>query len=815
MKKIYPLLLILALGIQSFAQHSNTSYLYDPGADMHDHNLRFISMRLAVDFVPEKGLVKGDITHYFTPIRETVDSFFLDGPGIIVKAATLNGKPVKYHTTDDGIYFYPSVSLSVGETDSMNIVYDAYPQKGLYFIGWNDPNNLSRKQIWTQGEGTDNRYWFPCDDWANDKLITEVTVKFQKGYQVLSNGLKVEERELSDGNVLWHYKMSKPHASYLVMLGIGKYAINETRSASGIPLYQWYYPEWKDRFPYTYKYNEKVFNFLESEIGVPYAWESYSQIPVQDFMFGAMENTTATLFGDFFEVDNRSYNDRNYVSVNAHELAHQWFGDLVTGRAPNCMWLQESFATHYNLLAERECFGQDYFDWSRRQAYLSAINTADKKPVAHSQVPTSILYQKGSVVLEMLKTITGHEGFQRAVKRYLLAHKYGNADGNELLDAFRDELGMPLQWFWDEWIYRGGEPDYKVSYADITEKSVTDKEEETGKRGHTERYTQFVVSQIQPTNEVMGLFKMPIEFEVYYTDGTVDKKTEWIEKQIQIVKVPNKRNADISFVLFDPNSEVLKTVTFDKPFQMLKAQALHAPHMLDRYDAIYAMRSIATERKRNLLKKVFETNAFHAIRTEAITQLLDDKTSEDLVRMALHDKDVQVRKGVVINTKIIPASLRADYEALLLDSSYATIQADLEKLCNSFPEHTQKYLDATRGIEGNPGRNVLVKWLEISIQHNPDTAQISELVNLVSQSYEFLTRNNAMTALRRLNYFDEKVLDNCLNACLSPNGRLSGTASETIRYFYAQDKYKRMIATGINKAVVNDKNRKLLNKLIE
>lgn len=806
MKRFFAaLFLLVGFGDGAVAQHYNDTKLYDPGVAMHEHNLDYTRMRLAVEFVPEKGLVKGNITHYFTPAREWVDSFFLDGPGIKVKSATLNGKPVDYATTDDGINFYPEHALHVGDQDSLNIVYEAYPKRGIYFIGWNDPKNLSRKQIWTQGEGIDNRNWFPCYDWANDKLVTEVMVKFEKGYKVLSNGVKVGEEDQGDGTVLWHYKMSKPHASYLVMLGIGKYDVKETHSASGVPLRQWYYPEWKDRYEYTYKDDEKVFNFLESEIGVPYAWESYSQIPVQDFMFGAMENTTATLFGDFFEVDARSYNDRNYVSVNAHELAHQWFGDLVTGRAGNCIWLQESFATHYNLLAERECFGQDHFDWSRRQAYMAAINTTDKKSISHSQTPTSNLYQKGSVVLEMLKSVTGREGFNRAIKRYLLAHKYENVDGNELLDAFQDELGMPLQWFWDEWIYRGGEPDYKVSYADITE----------GK----DRYTQFIVSQVQPVNEVLGLFKMPINFEVHYTNGTVDKKTEWIEKETHVVKVPNKHKAEIAFVLFDPNSEVLKTVTFDKPFDMLRAQALHAKHMLDRYDAVYAMRNIAVDKKRDILKQVYykewTANSFYAIKTEIVTQLINDTGSQDLIILALHDKDVQVRKGVITSTKKIELALIADYEPLLTDSSYITIATALEKLCFNFPANTQQYLAVTKGIEGTVGRNVLVKWLELSINDKADAEQMNRLVDLTSVSYEFLTRTNAMAALRRLNYFDEKLLANCMNACVSANGRLAGPAAETVKYFYAQDKYKKLIDDGIANSDVKGKDREMLNKLME
>ncbi len=801
MKKLLSGIFLLCAGtLQLNAQHSNVTQQYDPGSTMRDHSLDFIRMRLTVEFVPEQGLVKGNITHYFEPMRDQVDSFYLDGPGIMVKSAMLNGKPVTYKHTGEGILFYPATPLHRGEADSLNIVYEANPRRGIYFIGWNDPNNLSRKQIWTQGQGTDNRSWFPCYDTPNDKLITELIVKFNKDYKVLSNGVKVSEQPQNDGTILWHYRMSHPHASYLVMLGIGKYDIKETRSASGVPLRQWYYPEWKDRYDYTYKYNEKIFNFLESEIGVPYGWESYSQIPVQDFMYGAMENTSATLFGDFFETDARGYNDRNYVAVNAHELAHQWFGDMVTARSPNSHWLQESFATHYNITAERECFGQDHFDWVRRQAYQSAINTGDKKSISHSQTPTSLIYQKGSVVLEMLKHITGREGFNRSVKRYLLAHKYENVDSDDLLNAFQDELGMSLEWFWDEWVYRGGEPDYKVSYEDVT--------------NGNERATQFVVTQAQPVTEVSGMFKMPIVFEVHYTDGSADKKTEWIEKETQVVRVPNNKKAVIAYVLFDPNSQVLKTVTFDKSFAMLKEQALHAPYMLDRYDAVYALRSTPTGQKRDLLKQVYEANSFHAIRTEIATQLLGDKGSEAIVRMALHDKDVLVRKGIMSNTKTIEPSLMGDYEALLKDSSYTTIVTALEKLCSAFPANTKRYLAATKGIEGTNGRNVLIKWLEISLSEKDDAAMMNQLVAYTSDSYEFITRTNAMGAIRRLNHFDDKLLANCMNACVSSNGRLASPAADAIRYYYAQDKYKRQIAERIAAANVSARDKEVLNKLI-
>jgi aminopeptidase N len=799
MKKFINTACILFSVSMAVAQQ-NPTYLYDDSADMRDHPLDFERMRLYVEFEPAKALVKGKVTHFFTPLRAAVDSFFLDGPGIRIQSAALNGKAITYKTNSEGITFYPEKTLTWGRKDSLVITYEATPRKGIYFIGWNDAAGISRKQIWTQGQGIDNRHWFPCYDTPNDKLITEVIVKFDKAYKVLSNGIKVLEKEQKDGTKLWHYKMTKPHASYLLMLGIGNYEIKETKSKSGVLLRQWYYPEWKDRYEYSYKYNEKIFDFLESEIGVPYPWESYSQIPVQDFMFGAMENTSATLFGDFFLVDARSYNDRNYVSVNAHELAHQWFGDYVTARSGTSHWLQESFATHYNLIAERECFGNDHFDWGRRQSHLAAIGVKDKKPISHTGANSTIIYQKGSQVLEMLKYVTGREAYNKSVKRYLLAHPYANVDSDDLLNAFQDELGMALEWFWDEWVYRGGEPTYEVSFEDITT---------NGKR-----YAQFAVSQTQLKTDVIGLFKMPFDFEVHFKDGSVTKKTEWIEKENQMVKVPLDGGKEIAYVLFDPNSRVIKTVSFNKSFEMLKEQAAKAPNMLDRYDAVYAMRSIPFEKKRDLFKQLYDQNTFHAIKNEIVSQLVNDAQSGDLVKKALNDKDVQVRKATVLATSVISANMVSDYERLLNDSSYITIAAVLEKLCTTLPSNISAYLQKTKGIEGTNGRNVLIKWLELSAMYQQDEAAIKQLQNLTSDSYEFLTRANAMAALRKMNIFNETVLFNCMNAAVSNNGRLSGPAAETIRYFYAQNKFKNMIASGIAMSDYGARDKETLLRLL-
>ncbi len=800
MKKLFFYVLLSILG-QSFsmAQVKTRSYVADPELSPRDHNLDFTNLRLNVSFEPTKGLVKGKVTLVFNTLRQTTDSIWLDGIKMTVKKITVNGKDSKYRVDSAGITIYPAITLGWETKDSMEVTYECTPRKGIYFIGWNDTNNINRKEIWTQGEGVDNRHWIPMYDGFNDKLITETTVIFDKYYEVLSNGTKLSVKDNGDGTKTWHYKMSHPHDAYLIMLGIGKYAIDERKSKSGVPLHLYYYPEWKDRVNATYKYSAEMIDFFEKEIGVKYGWESYSQIPVEDFMYGAMENTTATIYGDFYMVDDRSYLDRFYVGVNAHELAHQWFGDMITCRTGSSMWMHENFATYYSALFDKEVFGKDYFDWDRRGFQNAAIdaNSKDHYPIASSMGGGTRNYPQGAFVLNMLKYVVGgREMYNKAIKYYLEKHKYENVDAHDLLISFEESTGMSLDWFWEEWYLKSGQPEYSITYSE------------------KEKSTDFTVLQTQELTELTGLsashdgstpaglFKMPIWFEVHYTDGTTDKKQVWIEKQNQTVSVPNPSGKEVGFVLFDPDNQVMKTVSFHKPFEMLKAQSLHAENMLDRLDAVEAMKAIDLNTKRNTLIEVFNKETFQAVKVAIVAQLIKDtnSSSKALIKSAIHDRDVMVRKSTLSNITIIPSDLIPDYEKMLGDSSYDIIVSTLTLLNSNNPNKLPQYLETTKGITGTLGRNVEIKWLELSASSSPgiENSFTAKLVQYSSNSYEFRTRVNAMQALKRLDYFNSNLLGSLLDAIPSSNGRLAGPATEVLQYFYGQDRYKKTISDYVN-----------------
>src|SRR5690606_21995695 len=315
-----------------------------------------------------------------------------------------------------------------------------------------------------QGQGTDHRYWIPMYDDANDKFITETIITFDKKYEVLSNGKKLGEKVNNDGTKTWHYTMTKPHAGYLLMLAIGEYDILKGRTKKGTPLSLYYYPDLKDRAEPTYRKTAEMFDVLESETGIKYPWDSYSQVMVQDYIYGAMENTTATIFGDFFNCDERQFFDRNYMGVNCHELTHQWFGDYITHRSRADIWLHESYATYFPKLFFKGLYGMEEYQWMEYNEMKRALGAGkvDDNPIRNTGGGSARYYPKGSTVIAMLRRVLGDEEFKVALNHYMTTHAYANVETNDLYQAIQDKLGLSPQWFFDQWLYKGGEPHYKV-----------------------------------------------------------------------------------------------------------------------------------------------------------------------------------------------------------------------------------------------------------------------------------------------------------------------------------------------------------------
>lgn len=387
--------------------------------------------------VPQKK-VMGKMTYTFEIDGKKPDTIYIDAKNMQFSEVVINGKKAGYGVSASHLKLYK------GHKKGKNTVefrYEAQPKQTLYFVGepikFEDPSSYRNKenmQIWTQGQGKYTSHWLPSFDDVNEKVVFNISVHFQMGYTVLSNG-KLEDIHSFDNYEDWNYKMEKPMSSYLVMLAIGEFRQWRASSATGTPLEFYLRPQDSLKFADTYRHSWDIFSFFEEEIGVNYPWKVYRQVPVLDFLYAGMENTTSTVFAQDFVVDSIGYNDRTYFNVNAHELAHQWFGDLVTAKTSKHHWLQEGFATYYAMLAEQKVFGDDYFhnELYEMAERLQQASKTDTIPVLNEKASTLSFYQKGAWALHVLREGVGHDNFRKAVKTYLEKYAFKNVDTDDFL----------------------------------------------------------------------------------------------------------------------------------------------------------------------------------------------------------------------------------------------------------------------------------------------------------------------------------------------------------------------------------------------
>jgi aminopeptidase N len=363
---------------------------------------------------------------YEFEVYKKIDTIFLDAKGITFNKVAINGKPVDYIATNKQLKLFSKYKKG---KNTLEIDYSTQPKQTVYFVG-----TPERHQIWTQGQGKYTSHWLPSFDDVNEKVIFNISVSYPESYQVVANG-ELKSTESYNGIKTWNYVMQHPMSSYLAMFAIGDYVTFKSRSTSGTPLEFYLKPEDYKKYETTYWYAKDIFDFLETKIGINYPWRVYRQIPVDDFLYGGMENTTSTIFAQDFVVDQIGVNDKNYLNVNAHELAHQWFGDLVTAKENKHHWLQEGFATYYALLAEGEIFGKDYFDFELYDMAEQIIRAQqnDNEPILSEKASSLTFYKKGAWALHYLKNQIGEDNFNKAVKNFIEKFQFKNATTDDFL----------------------------------------------------------------------------------------------------------------------------------------------------------------------------------------------------------------------------------------------------------------------------------------------------------------------------------------------------------------------------------------------
>ncbi|TWV88677.1 M1 family aminopeptidase [Chitinophaga pinensis] len=655
------------------------------------HDLTHTKLDVRFDYAKRYLFGKAWLTlkpHFYTTDSLTLDAKAMDIKQVaIVKA----GKNVPLQFTYDSLQLHIALDKPYQRTESFVIYIDyvARPEevksegssaitdaKGLYFI--NPDSAIANKpvQIWTQGETESSSAWFPTIDRTYQKTTEEISITVDKKYATLSNGKLVSQKNNADGTRTDNWKMDQPHSPYLFMMAVGDFAIIKD---------QWkgkevnYYVE-KAYAPYAkaiFGNTPEMMTFYSNLLGYDYPWVKYSQVVVRDYVSGAMENTTATIHGDFLQktdrelLDNNNYNE----AVVAHELFHHWFGDLVTAESWSNLTLNESFADYSEYLWMAYKYGKDAADdhaYKAMQSYEKFAQYSGDRDLVRfhyhdkEDMFDAISYQKGGRILHMLRNVVGDSAFFKSLNLYLKTNAFKSAEAHQLRLAFEEVSGQDLNWFFNQWYYGQGYPvlDIKSTFNE-TNKTVT------------------VTVEQQQTGD--KIFQLPVAIDIYAGGKKVRHQVTIFDKTSTFT-LPCATKPDL--VNFDGDKVLLAERKEHRDINSYIFQYAHAPEFQDRREAIDAC---LKEQSTNpaALKVVIAAlkDKFYGLRAMAIggLKLTDPVVKETafatLQELAKKDANSTVRAAALSQLgSLKDPSLTPIFEAAVKDRSYAAAGAALESL---------------------------------------------------------------------------------------------------------------------------------------
>jgi len=635
---------------------------------------------------PDYKRINGKVTYSFKVLNKT-DSVFLDAKNMDFSSVLLNGKKVRHINTKEKIIFYKK--LKADKTYKLTLDYSTIPEQTVYFLGWEDsiPDN---NQIWTQGQGKYTSHWLPSFDDMNEKVEFDLSLTFDKDYEIIANG-KLKDTLLQDSLRTWYFDMNKPMSSYLLAFAIGNYNCKSFKSKSGIPIELYYYPGDSLKEEPTYRYSGQIIDFLSDEIGIAYPWQNYKQIPVRDFLYAGMENTGTTIFSDGFVIDSVAFVDKNYVNVNVHEMAHQWFGNLVTEKDGNDHWLHEGFATYYALLAERKLFGEDYFYWKLYESAKQLQKLSSQgmgEALTNPKASSLTFYEKGAWALHILRTMLGDKVFKEGIQSYLKKYQYSNVTISDFISEMRN----------------------------ISDKDLS-------------------------------------EFEQVWLNGT--------KFPFEEVKI-----------LLATSSTDLQTY-FDLQWELTSSNL----------------------NNEDLIRRVWNNTTSSKIK-ENIVLDYHKSLSESFLIDAFNTNDLKTRQAICVKTDRVPSGLQKQFESLLEDKSYITIENALYRLWISYPNERIVYLDKTKGIIGLPNKNVRLVWLFLAVltkDYLSDLQKASyteELFGYTSPKYSFEVRQNAFSLLSEVYPLTDQNLLDLIDASVHHSWQFRNFARNLIERLLKDDKQK-------------------------
>lgn len=702
----------LLLGFLLFSAH----FLYGqslPTGKYHRDRERVIDiihLKADLNFDLNKGKVQGEATVVFTPLVK-IDSFALDAFRLDIKKVDLmeNGaaKPLSFAPKEE------SVDIDLGriclpqETLTVTIQYSAQPNAGMYFS--EDHAKKGQSFMYTYGAGEMKANWLPVYTDYNDKFSSEMIVTVPPPYTAVSNGTLVDVRQQENGDRTFHWKQDLPHSQYLIALSIGEFEKGDLAPALGsIPVGYWVPKGRLEEGAHVFRHTPKMVEFFSRRFNYRYPWSKYDQIAMPDYGPGAMENTsitghrTSVLRKDRAPEDFGSPDFESYFSVwtvenlVSHELAHSWFGNTITCRNINYLWLNESFATYCHLLWDEESLGQERFDFDRQKALDEYLDYVKKnhtvRPLEYSYYDTvsdmytsQLTYLEGAIVLHMLRHILGDEDFFRALSYFLHKHEFANVTSSDFKIAIEEAVGKNLDWFFDDWVYGGGHPVFEVSYVFLKDRNLVD----------------LSVRQVQPIIKGQDLFTLPVDITIVTSKGE-KRDVIWVKSGSDQFLLPC--DEEPLMVSFDGGGALVAEVRFDKPLEELAYQALH-DEIPGRIRAMRAMaRSFPTRQEtiRTLLD-ILSKESFWGLKAEATLLLGNLRTpeAEKALLEALRASDYRVRKAAALALRDFGKDFakRTLRSVILKDKDAEVVGTAIVSLARTDPTGSRDFI---RGQLGRP-----------------------------------------------------------------------------------------------------------------
>jgi aminopeptidase N len=691
-------------------------------------------LHLALEVTPDfaRRTVEGRATIQFKPFIKPVQELKLDAVDLNVHQVTATETIQGYQVTDEGLIVTFAEPIPPGREVSVTVAYDAEPAQGLYFrtpeMGYKEGDT----HLFTQGEEIEARHWYPCFDSPNEKFTSEVICRVPEGMTVISNGRLVSEQtDAATGLKVFHWSQDKPHANYLVTLVAGYFKKLEDHH-NDVPLAFYTPPSESAEAIHSFQDTKEIMAFFEQEIGVPYPWAKYAQICVNDFVAGGMENTSATTLTDSTLHTDATENLRSSEGLVAHEMAHQWFGDLVTCKDWSHIWLNEGFATYYETLYRGHKHGRDdmiYELYQRARQITGMANDVNAIVRRDYDKPREMFgylaYPKGGWVLHMLRSELGEDLYRRCIKTYLERHQYGNVVTEDLRAVIEELSGRSYDQFFDQWVYHAHHPELQVAYA---------WDEKT-------KLAKLSLRQVQKLGDNVLLFNFPLTVRFKGGFGLADR----------VIRVRQKEedfyfplNSAPKIVRLDPDYTLLAKITFNLPNPMLDAQLADREDMPGR---LLAIEQLANKKDREAiakLKQALNGDAFYGVRLEACKALRSIHSDDalDALLDSTRQPDARVRRQVVseIGGFYRDAAYDSARQTLKGEKNPDILSAAIRNLAGYAKPEVQEVL--LKFLHSESYRNVLADAAIAAMRSQDDPVYITPLLEtLPKRESDFTSRD--------------------------------------------------------------------------